>query len=54
MQYALKVLGVIVCLIGAFIMVSGESIFGADYAGIATIVGIIGLGIIARTRRIMP
>ena len=40
------VVGIIVVLIGAVIMFDG-SIFGENHAGIATIVGIIGIGIIA-------
>ena len=40
------VLGIIVALIGAGIMFHG-SIFGENNSGIATIIGIIGIGIIA-------
>lgn len=49
-QYALLALGVSVCLIGALLMVVGEGILGEDHAGIATVIGIVGIGIIARTR----
>ena len=52
-HYAFKVLGVVVCLIGAFFMAAGESILGADHTGIATVVGIVGLGIISSSRRTM-
>ena len=45
-QYVLTLLGVLVCLTGALLMVAGESILGADHAGIATVVGIVGIGII--------
>ena len=38
--------GIIVALIGAFIMFNGN-IFGENNSGIATIIGIIGIGIIA-------
>jgi hypothetical protein len=38
--------GIIVALIGAFIMFHG-SIFGENNSGIATIIGIIGIGLIA-------
>ena len=40
------VLGIIVALIGAAIMFEG-SIFGENTSGIATVIGIIGIGIIA-------
>ncbi len=40
------VVGIIVALIGAVIMFDG-SIFGEDHAGIASIIGDIGIGIIA-------
>ena len=39
-------LGIIVALIGAGIMVHGN-IFGENNSGIATVIGIIGIGIIA-------
>lgn len=53
--YAILALGVSACLVGAFLMVAGDSILGADHTGIATIVGVVGLGIIAaHARRIMP
>jgi len=39
------VLGIIVALIAAVIMFDG-SIFGEDHAGIAIVIGIIGIGII--------
>ena len=40
------IVGIIIALIGAFIMFHG-SIFGENNSGIATIIGIIGIGIIA-------
>jgi hypothetical protein len=40
------VVGIIVALLGAFIMFHG-SIFGENNSGIATVIGIIGLGLIA-------
>ena len=46
-SYAVLALGISICLIGAFLMVVGESIVGPDHTGIATIVGIVGIGIIA-------
>ena len=49
-QYVLKALGVLVCLIGAFLMWNG-SILGVNTTGIATILGITGIGIISRYQR---
>ena len=51
--YAVLALGVSSCLVGAFLMAAGESILGTDHTGIATVIGIVGLGIIASTRRMM-
>jgi hypothetical protein len=45
--YVILALGVSVCLIGAFLMAFGEGILGEDHAGIATIIGIVGIGLIA-------
>jgi O-antigen/teichoic acid export membrane protein len=39
-------IGVAVCLVGAALMVWGHPILGEDHTGIATVVGIVGLGII--------
>jgi len=44
-HYAILALGVTVCLTGAFLMWDG-SMFGENTSGIATIVGIIGIGLI--------
>ncbi|MFC1804197.1 hypothetical protein ACFL0D_09585 [Thermoproteota archaeon] len=41
-----KAIGVLVCLIGGFLMFHG-SILGEDTTGIATVLGIIGIGIIS-------
>jgi hypothetical protein len=43
----IRALGTATCLIGAYLMAFGEPIIGADHTGIATVVGITGLGIIA-------
>ncbi len=45
-QYVPLVLGVLVCLTGAFLMVWGDQIFGENHTGIATVIGMIGIGII--------
>jgi len=41
-QYVILALGVSVCLIGALVMVVGESILGENHTGIATVIGIVG------------
>lgn len=52
MQHALLALGLLVCLIGAFLMFDG-SILGENTTGIATVIGIVGIGIIASARKRM-
>lgn len=42
-------LGVSVCLVGVLIMFAGEAFFGESHAGIAAVVGIVGIGIIGST-----
>jgi len=49
-HYMLKALVVLVCLMGAFLMREG-SILGENTMGIATILGIIGIGIISHKSR---
>jgi len=44
--YGIFALGVSVCLAGAFIMVAGEPVLGESHSGIATVVGIVGIGLI--------
>ena len=45
-KYAILVLGVAVCLIGAALMAFGEGLLGENHAGIATVIGIVGISII--------
>jgi len=47
LSYIILVLGIATCLIGAYIMAFGEQIIGPDHTGIATVVGITGIGTIA-------
>ncbi len=47
LSYIILALGIAICLIGAYIMAFGEPIVGPDHTGIATIVGITGIGIIS-------
>ena len=46
-SYIILALGIATCIIGAYIMAFGEPIVGPDHTGIATVVGIIGIGIIS-------
>ena len=46
LSYTIFAVGIATCLIGAYIMAFGEPIVGPDHTGIATIVGITGIGII--------
>jgi hypothetical protein len=46
LSYIILATGIATCLIGAYIMAFGEPIVGPDHTGIATIVGITGIGII--------
>ena len=52
-KYVLKGLGVLICLIGAFLMGWGGPIFGENHTGVATVLGITGIGIITSSRRLM-
>jgi len=40
------VLGIAVCLTGAALMAFGEGVLGENHAGIATVIGIVGIGLI--------
>ena len=40
------ILGIATCLIGAYLMAFGGPIIGTDHTGIATVVGITGIGLI--------
>ena len=51
--YVIFALGVSVCLAGAFIMVAGESALGESHSGIATVVGIVGIGLIGTSGAII-
>ena len=49
-----KAIGVLVCLVGAFLMGWGSPFLGENHTGIATIVGIIGIGIITSSKNPAP
>jgi len=42
----IRISGVATCLVGAFLMAFGEPIVGVNHTGVATVVGIIGIGLI--------
>jgi len=43
----IRILGIATCLIGAYLMAFGELIIGANHSGVATVVGITGIGLIS-------
>jgi hypothetical protein len=47
LSYIIFAIGIATCLIGAYIMAFGEPIVGPDHIGIATIIGMTGIGIIS-------
>ncbi len=49
-RYVILALGVTVCLMGGFLMWDG-SLLGEETTGIATVIGIVGISIIARARK---
>jgi hypothetical protein len=49
-RHELLALGVAVCLMGALLMGGGEPVLGENHAGISTVIGIVGIGIIGRAR----
>jgi hypothetical protein len=51
--YVILAVGVSVCLAGAVIMVAGEPVLGENHAGIASVVGIIGIGLIGTSGAII-
>ena len=53
LSYTIFAVGIATCLIGAYIMAFGEPIVGPDHTGIATIIGITGIGIISTANATM-
>jgi hypothetical protein len=45
-QYVILALGLAVCLTGAALMAFGEGVLGEEHAGISTVIGIVGIGIL--------
>jgi hypothetical protein len=50
-KYAILELGVAVCLTGAVLMAFGKGLLGENHTGIATVIGIVGIGLIARSSK---
>jgi hypothetical protein len=48
----IRALGIATCLIGSFLMAFGEQIVGLNHTGIATVMGITGIGIITTANKI--
>jgi len=49
---AVLLLGITICLLGAALMAFGEGLLGENHTGIATIIGIVGIGIIGTSCQI--
>ena len=49
-QYAMLALGVSACLTGTFFMIVGGSVLGESHTGIASVIGITGLCLIAGSK----
>ena len=47
----IRALGIVTCLIGAYLMAFGEPIVGLNHTGVATVVGITGIGIITTANK---
>lgn len=50
-KHAILALGVAVCLTGAALMAFGKGLVGENDTGIAVVIGIVGIGLIARSSR---
>jgi hypothetical protein len=53
-KYVILALGVAVCLTGAALMAFGKGLIGDNHTGIATVIGIIGISIIATSSKMSP
>ena len=53
-KHAILALGVAVCLTGAALMAFGKGLLGDNHTGIATVIGIVGIGIIAGSSKRSP
>ena len=50
-KYAILALGVAICLTGAALMAFGKGLLGENHTGIATVIGIVGIGLIAKSSK---
>ena len=50
-KYAILALGIAVCLSGAALMAFGRGLLGENHTGIATVIGIVGIGLIASSSK---
>ena len=50
-KHAILTLGIVVCLLGATLMAFGEGLLGENHTGIATVIGIVGIGIISNSSK---
>jgi len=48
----IRVLGIAICLVGAYLMAFGEQLIGVDHTGIATVVVITGIGVLSTANSI--
>lgn len=53
-KYAILALGVAVCLTGAALMAFGKGLLGENHTSIATVIEIIGIGLIASSSKGVP
>jgi hypothetical protein len=53
LAFGVLALGVAVCLTGAALMAFGEGLLGENHTGIATVIGIVGIGIIGTSCQII-
>ncbi len=53
-KYAILALGVAVCLTGAALMAFGKGLLGENHTGIATVIGIVGICLIATSSKGVP
>jgi hypothetical protein len=50
-KHAILAFGVAVCLTGGALMAFGKGLLGENHTGIATVIGIVGIGLIARSSK---
>ena len=53
-KYAILAFGIAVCLMGDVLMAFGEELLGENHTGVATVIGIVGIGLVARSSKEVP